>query len=375
MCPLICGSRSISDDDEGPSGPTSDWIVAEKIAGDTLATNPVLNYRVQPAFYRGTNGTGDTRGRISARRVDGQLQPQEPNFSPRSAWNSLFTNFIPPDPADVPAAEFLLRRRKSVIDLVRGDTERLVGKLGGADRQRMQRHFDELRALELRLQAVQPPTGGGCEMLADPGEDPAIGGAVENGDKNGYASNGAWSNEELRATVFVDLIHMAFTCDLSRVSALLFTWSQCFMNVNPLFGHPSDLHELTHYSVGGGEVGTAAVADGVAWHVKHFARLVSKLADTPDVDGIPLLDSTALVLAFEGGHGFDPESNTESSAHSTENMVMLVAGHAGGLNKSGGRHLRAPERHPVEAVNTAMHAVGVDVDLGEVTGDFPELFG
>ena len=55
-------------------------------------------------------------------------------------------------------------------------------------------------------------------------------------------------------------------------------------------------------------------------------------------------------------------------------MVVVIAGHAGGLNKSGGRHVIATDRHPVEVVNTAMHSVGVAGDLGEVAGEFPELF-
>jgi hypothetical protein len=210
--------------------------------------------------------------------------------------------------------------------------------------------------------------------VPDPGDDPKEGEAVNNG-MAGYAQGGAWSNEEKRAEVFTQLIHMAFVCDLSRVASLMYTWAQCFLNANPVFGYPSDFHELSHFSVGGGEAGTGAVADGISWHVKHFARLVSLLAAEPDVDGTTILDNTAMVLTFEGGHGFDPESpDNLHSAHSTENMVALIAGHAGGLNKSGGQHLVATDRHPVEVVNTAMHAVGVDADLGEVAGEFPELF-
>ena len=371
LCPLVCGMRS-DPETEAATGQTSDWTVSEAISGPGQS---VMNFRVQPRFYRGGNESTSARGRISARVVDGKLQHEEPNFSPRSAWNSLFANFIPTDPAEAKKAEFLLRRRKSVVDLVRGDTERLVARLGGADQQRMQRHLDELRALELRLLAIDPPGEGACMQPADPGDDPPEGGAIDNGDTDGYANNGAWSNEELRAEVFTNLVYMAFTCDLQRVASLMFTWSQCFMNLNPVFDYPSDLHELGHFSVGGGEKGTAAVADGVSWHVKHFARLTKLLADTPDVDGATVLDNTAMVLAFEGGHGFDPESpDNLNSAHSTENMVVVIAGHAGGLNKSGGRHIIGTERHPVEVVNTAMHAVGVAGDLGEVSGDFPELF-
>ncbi len=375
-CPLLCGMRSASEDDERLQGPTSDYLLADLIGGPTLSTRPVLTYRVQAAFYRGSNGsTGNPRGEMSARLNNGQLERVPPTFSPQTAFNDLFTGFIPPDPTEAAAAKFLLERRKSVIDLVRGDTERLLPKLGAADKIRMQRHFDELRVLENKLAQMNVPTGEACMMLPDPGTDPSIGGAVENGDTNGYAGNGAWSDEETRANVMVDLIHMAFTCDLSRVASLMFTYAQCFLNMNPLFGYPSDLHEMSHYSVGGGTNGANAVADGVSWHVKHCARLMQKLRETDDFDGSKILDNTALVLVFEGGMGYDPEQDQNGSPHSTENMAVMIGGLAGGLNASGGKHIRAPGAHPVQCINTVMNALGYQGQLGEVSGTIPGLVG
>jgi hypothetical protein len=374
-CPLLCGVQSAGEDDESLTGPTSDWIVAEQLAGPTLMTRPVLTYRIQAAFYRGSNGTGGTRGMMSARMNGNSLEDVPPQFSPQIAFQDLFTGFIPPDPTEAAAAKALLARRKSIIDLVKGDTERLIPKLGTVDQQRLQRHFDELRALENKLSQITLPDSPACMMLSDPGSDPPIGGAVENGDTGGYAGNGAWSDEEARAEVMVDLIHMAFTCDLSRVAALMFTYSQCFLNMNPVFGHPSDLHELGHYSVGGGDAGATAVADGVSWHVKHFARLASKLKDTLDVDGSNILDHTAMILMFEGGWGFDPEQNNEGSAHSSENMGVLVIGKAGGLNATGGKHIRAVGSHPVQVTNTVLNALGIQGQLGDVSGTIPGLVG
>ena len=374
VCPLLSGMRSAAGT-EAVQGPTSDWVVAEQIGGPTLASRPVLTYRVQAAFYRGTNGTGGTRGQMSARMNDGNLERITPQFSPKLAFQDLFTGFTPPDPAEAAEAQFLLSRRKSVIDLVKGDTERLLPKLGAADRVRLERHFDELRAFENKLQSVDLPEGTACELLPNPGEDPIVGGAVDNGNTGGYESNGAWSDEELRAEIMVDLIHMAFACDLSRSASLMFSYAQCFLNMNPVYGYPSDLHELGHYSMGGGDDGANAVADGIGWHVKHFGRLVKKLRETEELDGSNLLDHTAMVLLFEGGWGFDPEQNNQGSAHSSENMAVLVAGKAGGLNQGGGKHIRTNKAHPVRCINTAMQAVGVETQLGEVSGGISELVG
>jgi hypothetical protein len=376
-CPLLSGVRSASNEgDESPQGPTSDWVIANAIGGPTLMTRPVLTYRVQPAYYRGSNGTGGDRGLMSARMNGGSLEKVPPTFSPQIAFQDMFTGFIPPDPAEAAEAQFLLERRKSIIDLVATDTEALIPKLSAADKIRMERHLDELRGLELKLQQSMPPDIAACMMLTDPGADPAIGGAVDNGDTGGYAGNGAWSDEEIRAEIFVDLIAMAFTCDLSRCSALMFTYAQCFLNMNPLYGYPTDLHEMSHFSMGGGDAGADAVADGIAWHVRHCATLMKKLRDTQDLDGASnILDNTALVLLFEGGLGYDPEQDNQGSPHSTENMAVMVGGLAGGLNQSGGQHIVAPGAHPVECINTVMGALGVPGTLGEVSGTIPGLIG
>jgi len=374
---LASGLRSaLGGNHEILQGATTDQIVAETLHAGT--DKDVLAYRVQAAYYRGENGTGGARGTLSARVVNGQVEDVPPISSPRVAYEALFTGFIPPDPGEAAKAKLLLERRKSVIDLVSNDAKGLIPRLGKADQVRMQRHFDELRALENKLDQIQPPMTATCQQLPDPGDDPPIGDAVEppasGSYTDAYAAGGAYSDEEARALLMGDLIYMAFACDLSRVASWMFTYAQCFLNMKPVTGDPSDLHEISHYSMGGGQAGHDALAKGVAWHVKHWARLIQRLRDTNDSDGSPILDSTSLVLTLEGGWGEDPEQGKMGEAHSSENMVVLVGGKAGGLHTSPGRHIQGGNRHPVEVVNTAMKAVGVDKALGEVNGTFDELF-
>ena len=365
VAPQISGVRTL-DRSEAPGGPTSDQIVADAIAGDTL--NRVLNYRVQPVNYDGGNGDGGNTGRLSWYKApNGDIVAVDPTVSPQLAHQSLFGNFVPTDPAEQKKAEFLLRRRKSALDLVHGHIEKLMPQLGKADQIRMERHFDEVRALEKRLAAIDPGSGGACMLPTAPGEDPPVGGAIV-GDGQAYSDNAGYSSEDLRAELLCDYIYMAFVCDLSRVASLQLTMWKCYMNMFEIAGWQSDMHELTH---GAGPL--ESVSDSVKWHVKHFARLASKLKSVKDIDGTTLLDNSALVLTFEGGHGYDPEGGNDNSPHSTENMTMLVAGHAGKL--AGGLHVKAPDKHPCSVTLTAMNAVGVPGGLGEVTGDIPELYG
>jgi hypothetical protein len=165
----------------------------------------------------------------------------------------------------------------------------------------------------------------------------------------------------------MDWVRMAFACDLARVAAVRMTIDQTFLNMLPLSGAASDMHELSH-----GAISDEAHADAVGWHVKHFARLVSLLRDTQELDGTSLLDHTAIVLCFEGGYGYDPESSSDGHAHSTENMVSLIAGRVGNLVK--GQHIPAAGMHPANVMITAMQALGMDTDtLGEVNGTIAGL--
>lgn len=60
------------------------------------------------------------------------------------------------------------------------------------------------------------------------------------------------------------------------------------------------------------------------------------------------------------------------SAHSTENMAMLVAGGGGGLQR--GLHLKATGKHPAQVLLTALCALGsTQTSFGEVSGEIAGL--
>jgi hypothetical protein len=368
--PHIAGTSTSEDRGGEPRGPTCDQVVASAIGGDTL--HQVLTYRVQVGTYINYNGsdnsTSGTSMTLSWKEEDGGLVAVEPTFSPELAWGSLFGTFTPSDPEGAELARRLLRRRISALDLVHASTERLLPKLGAADRQRLERHFDEIRALEKRL-ATAPPIGGSCQVPTQP-TDPPIGHSSSiytgNGCEAIFDVTGGWSDEDKRADLLTDFICMAFACDLSRVASLMITEWKSYINAYPVTGKSMDMHSLTHNSDNEG------VADMVGWHIRQFARLVRKLRNTPEIDGSSLLDHSSIVLVFEGGHGYDPEGGGDLSSHSTENMCALIGGRAGGLKT--GQHLSAPGMHPANVVISAMDAVGVTGGLGELTEGLPGLF-
>jgi hypothetical protein len=273
LSPLLSGVKSINGTTRS-EGATSDQVVAGAIAGPT--TFKSLQYRVQADWYLSVSAP---YGRdIISFSQGGSAGAMPAEISPQQAFRSLFGTFTPPgvDPMQAAAFDFNLRQRRSVLDLVVGHTATLVPKLGTADRQRLQRHLDELRALELRVAATPPPQTTLCMKPMDPGPDPAIGTAQPydmTAMQNGYAQNDGYSGEDQRAQVFCDLIHMAMVCDLTRVVSLQMTMFQSLLNMYQLTGQATDLHELGHGGVSGG---THAVSVGIAWHMKWYAYLINK---------------------------------------------------------------------------------------------------
>ncbi len=353
-------------------GKTSDQVVADFYAQKTPEHS--LVYRAQPNFYHESVGPA---GREFMSYSDTN-RPVPAISSPQIAFGSLFGNFSPKGAASG-AQVFEHDQRVFMLDLVRQSAKKLAPCLGVRDCQRLDRHFQEIQELSERVSRLPPEAQGACRAPQNPGEDPP----AQSKTSNGY------SGEDERARVFADLIHMAFACDLSRSATLMLTMFQSHMRMEPL-GLPYELHGIGHgdskgtFTHDGVEVKAhshQAVSLCLQWHVKHYAYLVQKLLDTPEGSGT-LLDNSAIVFMPEAGFGKDVNGSASEgqTTHSTERMVLGVAGHAGGL--AGGLHIHDgaqgdKRRHPAQVLVSCMQAVGLEetTSLGHVTGTIPELFG
>ena len=351
VSPLLCGVKS-AESTATCEGITSDQVVANAI-GTTTIKSLVLECPVD--FYvPGYTAAGREYMSYSAAR-----KPIAATIGPQQAFKSLFGNFTTPGPVTDTNADYQRRSRRSVLDLVAGNTDQLMKRLGKMDQERMAAHLAQIRDLERRIGALPPVQTQTCKKPNDPGPDPATGIGAK------------YSGEKERAKIFGDLVHMAFACDLTRVATLMYSMFQSHMAASPVTGgkYGDDLHELGHSARTAG-----AVASGMVWQVEAFAALVRNLQNTLEGAG-NVLDNSVLVLLNEAGHGKDylEASHPDNQTHSTERMACLVAGRAGGLKP--GKHVVTAKAHPAKVLVSAMNAVGVPgTTLGEVTGTVPELF-
>jgi len=375
--PLLSGTRSTS-----PSyvcnGITSDQVIAQLNAGQT--THESLVVRSQPGFYvSGYSFAG--RQYISYGPGGGNGARIEAQASPQVAYRSLFQGFVPDDDDDAARFDFEMRARRSVLDLVLEKRAQLVNNVGVADKERLERHFDEIRDLENRINALPPVVGGQCYVPSDPGADPPIGGDHEGGGAGSVSPGSGYSDEHTRSRIFADLIHMAFVCDLTRAASLQITAFQSHMNARPIADglgtlpgttRPArwasvggDLHEVGHNGDPNnrGQIPSAGL---LQWHISHYAYLIDKLRNTPEGGG-NVLDNSVIMFTAEAGHGLQlNDGSSQNQTHSVENMVMLMAGRAGGLNP--GEHVNGNRAHPATVLVQGMQAAGYQGNsLGDVS--------
>jgi hypothetical protein len=373
-------------------GKSADSVMAEVLSPGIAQ----LAYRVQYDYYKGSISN-------YALSYDGANKPRVPRFSPSKAYQD-FSTAISASDDERKKRLFEQSKGRSVLDMVKSNAATLERKLGAEDRRRLDSYFTSLREFEQRL---QQGVAGKCEPIRGfPGDDTAFKTVVEGinirdgarcanpdadgeeGDAKDICRRVGYSFETERGNLFVDLLALAFQCDLARSASLMVTYQQTFLSAVQVMDvdepdnkwrtnalRTKDMHEIGHDPADEG-----MMAYFYRWHISFLARLGQKLKETQE-NGAPLLDSSALVFVTEGGWGRDPESdpmnqNKNGSPHSTENMtVLVIGGKALGLKL--GQHYVGNQAHPSQVILSAMRAAGrrSTLNFGEITEPFAPLLG
>lgn len=351
--PMLAGMRQVGDGRSTKvTGPTTDQRVADTLGADSRFRSLHLRGQVLPYGF----DTDAYAGVLSFRGLGDSVVPIAPYTSPRQVFDLLTTGIPPSNPVEALRLQAELRKRKSVLDFIDLRMGGLHARLGAADQARLERHWNEIRELERRLDLPPPVETATCTPPTGWYEDPPI---LTTGDSG--------ENERIRR--FHELIRYAFACDLTRVVTLQYTNFLSLLSGAVAGASETAMHDIVHF-------GPAEELDRVVtWHLDTFGDLVRSLRDTPEGDG-SVLDNSALALMIEGGYGFMEEDPTQTFTHSNDEMLTVVAGRAGGIDP--GRHVvtEPGENHPVQALVSLMNAVGVDVDgHGEVEGSIGAVFG
>lgn len=328
------------------SGISLDQEVAKTVG--VMSKRATLNLGVQSTNYGGT----EVRTVLSYLASDVPV-PNETN--PWAVFDALFSDLG----ADPVGAAKKKDRRKTILDMVDKKYDKLATKVSAADKQKLLQHLDAVRELESRLDSNGGVIGEYCQV-PEVAEAPA---GIEGflGDPTNFATIGK---------LHMDLLSMAFACDLTRVATLQWSASTnnrpypfLSYNAQPIL---DDEHGLGHQPDSATDAwGKLAVIR--RWYLEQLMYLLQKLDAVPEGEGT-MLDNTVVVLGSEIVRG---------NTHSHMDQHFIVAGGAGGYLKQGQFLEYRGDRPHNDLLITLMNAMGIEGDkFGDeafCTGPLSEL--
>ncbi|MES1204410.1 MAG: DUF1552 domain-containing protein [Pseudomonadota bacterium] len=264
---------------------------------------------------------------------NGPDSPNPAEYDPAKAFDRIFAGVATTPGAAPPMIDATQALRKSILDAVRMDITRLQGRVGAADKHRLDQHLTNIRSIEQRISSATGagPLPASCGTQTRP-----------------KAVGDTRSNEDLvlRNQLMSDLIATALACDLTRIFSVQFSGSvgsTIFSQADPTItsGH----HDLTHNE--GGDQPQVQKTD--IFTMQQLAYLLTKLKATADSDGKTLLDNVAILGSSDVADG---------KSHSNTDYPIVIAGGGSGYLKNPGVHYKGVKENTSNVLLTVMRAAG-----------------
>jgi hypothetical protein len=248
-----------------------------------------------------------------------ETTPAAKEINPRHAFDRLFRGGEDGESARARAEREA--RRKSVLDFVRADAQRLRVRLGAEDRARLDAYESGIRELERRLEF-----GGAASDLPDVPDSARAAGIPDS-----YAEH---------VDRMSDILALAFQTDSTRVATFMLADEGSNKSYGFL-GAPEGHHNLSHHA--GDAEKQKKIRDINRFHVERLAYLLARLADAREGDGT-LLEAVMLVY----GSGL-----SDGQRHAHDDLPVLLIGGGGGALRPG-RHVRHPRNTPMNDLFLAL---------------------
>jgi hypothetical protein len=300
MSGTMTGFAPPSNFEDRLGGPTPDFVASKHLYRGSGVQ------RISGLVAGSANGV--VRGGLT---FNDQGQRQNTTRRPADIFTQLFQNFTPGGGAPVAVDPALLRRR-AILDYVRGDTKKLQAQLGSADKQRLDQHLTAIDELQKSIMGVSTTGSSSCT-------------------KPGVPMATAADDYRAISAQMIDLMVMAFACDLTQVAA--FGPSGCNSEAALKWIYAADYHhDVSHIGAVSKDSRDTLfkMVPITQWHMQQVADLVEKLAKT-QWGTEKLIDSTLVVTSSEHGG---------SHNHSGTDIPHVVFG--GPSLVTGNFHWRAP---------------------------------
>jgi hypothetical protein len=279
-----------------------------------------------PSLELGVRATAaDVMGRIS---YSGPGSPVPPMNDPREVFQRLNSGFM--NDLSGPEQAAGREQRRLVMAAVQAQYASLQPKVSLLDRQKLERHADFLNGIVRRLDyGIRP--GPACIA---PSEPPQLG-----------VENAADMPDITRLQL--DLLALAFACDLTRVASVQFSTAINAIGF-PWLNSTAEGHNLSHR----GPSDTAAkdqLTQRARWYAEQIAYLARQLAAVTEGDRT-ILDNTVMVWGNELSLG---------NSHSHSEIPFMLLGSAGGRLRTG-RYLQFGSQPHNRLLVSLLQVMGVE---------------
>jgi hypothetical protein len=232
-------------------------------------------------------------------------------------------------------SDISFRTRRSVLDAVLEDCNRLRSTLGKADQVRIESHMEGIRALEMRIPKVSGVDGTGGTG--------GTGGTVTPASCELKAPPATLADLTAKSHAINELIVTMLSCNLTRVFTHMFSGPRSG-STYPVIGLNGAHHAYTHGSDGQEPRKVEKYA------MSQYADLAKLMKATPMGAG-NLLDKTLIYGVSEVA---------EPKDHIMKNYHIVLMGKGGG-KLAGNRHVRIPGRKVTELMLTMQQVMGMNV--------------
>jgi hypothetical protein len=319
------------------NGISADQVAAQVIGSKTRF--PSLEFGCEDSRTVGNCDSGYSCAYTNSISWRSATTPLPPEVNPRMAFERLFG--MADYSLDAATRARRARYRKSILDMVRGDTEKLNRSLGQADQRKIDEYLYAVREIEKRIESAEK----GDYELKPTIDKPA----------------GIPITFPEYARLMFDLQVIAFQADLTRVTTLMIG-REGSMRVYPEIDVPDPHHPLTHHRNRSDWIERVTKINCL--HTEVFAYFLEKLKATKEGAGT-LLDHSMIVYL---------SGMSDGNHHLHEDLPVLVAGRGDGSLRPG-RHMVYKKGTPMTNLYlTLLDRMGVQPErLGDSTGKLEHL--
>lgn len=330
---LTCSHPRKTDGADISVGTSIDQVAANLIGSQTRL--PSLELGIESGRQAGSCDSGYSCAYSNSISWKTETTPMGKEVNPKLAFERLFGGV---DTAKAVERDFY---RKSILDTVASDAERLKKNVGASDLRKLDEYFTSVREIEQRIsRAVDDNQRRTPTMPAPKGIPEKLSEHID---------------------LMFDLLQLAFQTDTTRIATLMLAnegSNRAYREVDVKEGH----HQLSHHR--NDEAKMAEIQKIDQYLVERFARFLGNLQSTKEGNGT-LLDQSMIVYGC---------SISDGNRHRHEDLPVLLVGR-GGSTIQAGRHLSLKNETPMANLYLSMlDRMGAKQDrFGDSTGPLKEI--